>query len=144
METAGSIAVKSSLVGRILFNSMVLVLGLILFIPSFYKISAFCYHRFHSVAISGEIVAKGMGRNIGCRPNIRYTEPNGSPREFKSKIIYHYLVCPEKGEKITILYREGMPEKTIVAGYFHYGFFSGIFMLIGLYLIYVGGRGRLK
>lgn len=144
MDATGKIAVKSALVGRIFFNSMVFVLGLILFVPSFYKISAFAYHRFNSIAVSGEVVNKGMGRTLGCRPNIRYTEPNGNIREFKSRVIYHFLICPEKGERVTVLYREGMPEKTIVAGYFHYVFFSTVFILIGLYLMYVGGRGRLK
>jgi hypothetical protein len=131
-------------VGRILGNSLVFALGLIIFIPSFYKISVFFHHNSNSVTISGEVVDKGMGRTFGCRPNIRFADSSGTVHEFKTKIIYHFLVCPEKGEKIPILYREEMPEKTIVASYFHHVFLALVFILIGLYLMYSGGRGKLK
>jgi len=85
-----------------------------------------------------------MGRTFGCRPIIEYIDNYGTSHEFKTRIIYNFFICPEKGDKIKVLYREGMPDKTIVASYFHNVFFAGIFILSGLYLIYVGGRGKLK
>jgi len=135
---------KSSLAGRILVNSLVIGLGLIILIPSLYRISIFSYHHFKSITISGEVVEKGMGRTFGCRPDIQFTDNNGTAREFKTKIIYHFLVCPEEGEKVKILYREERPDSTIVASYFYHVCLSTIFILIGLYLLYIGGRGRLK
>lgn len=135
---------KSNIVGRLFVNTTVVVLGLIVLIPSLYRISDFFHHHYRSATIDGEVVHKGMGRTFGCRPNIQYADSNGDIQDFKTKIIYHFFICPEKGENLKILYREGMPEKTIVASYFHHVFFSTIFILIGLYLLYIGGRGKLK
>jgi len=123
---------------------MVFCLGLIVLIPSVYRISVFSYHHHRSVSISGEVVDKGMGRTFGCRPNIRYTDSNGTVHEFKTRIIYHFFLCPKEGEKIHILYRDEMPERTIVASYFHHVVLSTVFILIGLYLVYTGGRGKLR
>lgn len=133
-----------SMVERTLVNSFVFALGVIILIPSLYRFSAFVYHHINSTTINGVVVDKGMGRTIGCRPNIQYSDSNGTSHEFKTKIIYHFFVCPEKDEKVKILYREGMPEKTIVASYFYHVFLSSLFILTGLYLIYMGGRGKLK
>ncbi len=135
---------KTNLLWQIVVNLIVFALGLVIFIPSFYKLSVFSFHHFRSAAISGEVIDQGMGRTFGCRPLIQYTDSDGAIQEFKTRIIYHFLVCPEKGERVKILYRKGMPDKTIVASYFHHIFLSSVFIMIGLYLMYCGGRGKLK
>jgi len=121
---------------------MMLLLGMIFFIPSIYKIYSYFIFSNKAVSVYG-IVDKtpaGGGSGFGGRPLVQYKDVQGRVHVIKSKVKTHFIVAPQKGEKIKVLFLEKNPQTAIVDSIFHRIVLPLIFSVIGACVVFLALR----
>lgn len=110
----------SSLIGNLLVKIVTLLLGLILFLPSSYKLYTYCIFRYSSTAVYGTIEKPMQSRDIGNRPFIVFKDTQGKEHEFRSKAKTNWFFANKKGDEIKVLFLKNDPQQAIVDSVFYY------------------------
>lgn len=135
---------NSSKRGDLFVKVFIIILGLLFTIPSVYKIGHYISHNSQSIKTVGEIVKPGEGIYFGCRPFIEFYDENNQKIEIRSDINYYIFFCPEKGDKVSLIYKKENPESAMVSSYLHNLFILGFFTIIGSFFIYSAFSGRIS
>lgn len=122
---------NSQSIGDLAAKSLALVVGLMLLLPSGYKLYSYCIFRYQSVAVTGTVENPMRGRDLGSRPLIVYKDLQGNVHEFKTRAKTHWFFAPQKGEPITVFVDERDPQIAMVDSRFHYLFLPLFFFLTG-------------
>ena len=122
-----------SITGEIFTRILILVLGLIMFIPAANQLYRYCQLQFFGIHATGTVTHSSSSRDWGGRPLIQYEDQEGSLYEFKSKVKTHWFTKPVKGEKIEVLFARADSSQVIVDSIFYYVIVSLIFLVAGCY-----------
>ena len=124
---------QDSITGEVLTRILILVLGLIMFIPAAHQLYRYCQLQFFGIHTTGTVTHSSSGRDWGGRPLIQYVDQDGSLHEFKSKAKTHWFTRPVKGEKIEVLFDRTDSSEVIVNNIFYYVIVSLAFIAAGCY-----------
>lgn len=124
---------KFTAFGTIFTRIFIFFLGLLLVLSAANKIYTYCDFRFFGGMVYGIIDHPSSSRDIGGRPLIQYTDPEGGVHEFKSRAKTHWFHTPRKGEKIKVFIHGKDPQRAIVDNWFYYIFLPLVFLGAGSY-----------
>lgn len=134
---------NASVIGNLAAKAFVLLLGLVLFSFSGYKLVDYAVFRMNAVAVDG-VVAKPMGgRSLGARPLVAFTDRDGNVHEFRTRAKTSYFSHPKKGDKIRVLYSAGNPDIAIADRLLYHVLFPLVFCVLGaaaIFYVFKGGR----
>ena len=125
-----------SITGEILTRIVLVIVGLIMFIPAANKLSTYCSLRFFGTNTDGIVTHSSSSRDLGGRPLIQYSDGEGGIYEFKSKAKTHWFKRPAVGEKIDVFFDKNNPTMVVVNNLFYYVFLPLIFIIAGSYCCY--------
>ena len=120
------------LLGQLTPQVLVLVLGLMVCLPSAYRIYHYLKFRHSAVAVYG-VVDKPCagGSGFGATPLVEFQDREGRRHVIKSQVKTHFFVAARKGEPIKVLFSAQAPETALVDSLFHYIMLPLIFAVIG-------------
>lgn len=135
---------NSQSAGRLFTNIFVLIIGLILIGPTLYKVFSYATLLRQGITVQGEVVKRGEGAFIGCKPFVTFADSTGNSHTIKSTVSYHWFFAPKRGDEITIVYTKEAPQEAIVASLLHYICIPSIFISIGLLMVFSVLFNRIK
>ena len=133
----------SDKMGNLLLRIFVALLGLLLTLPSVYKIGAYAVHRSRSIETVGEVVKPGRGMYLGCRPFIAFHAGNKDKVLIRSNINYYVFFCPRTGDRSGLSYRKDNPEIAMLSSNLHNFFMLALFVAIGAFFLSSAVSGRI-
>jgi hypothetical protein len=134
---------NSETIGNLVLRGFVVLLGILLTIPSVYKIGHYVFHSRRSIETVGEVVKSGRGMFLGCKPFIEFYAENQRKVVIKSNVNYFVFFCPEKGDKISLTYRKENPEIAVLSSNLHNVFIPAFFIIVGAFFLYSTVSGRI-
>jgi len=134
----GGMAMHSQIIGNMFTKGFTLMIGLLLMLPSAYKVYSYCLFRSQSVVVNG-IIDKPLwgGGGFGGRPLITYTDLQGKTHEFRSKAKTHWFFAPRTGEEITVFYLAQDPKTAMVDSMFYHLFLPLFFVVTGASVVFL-------
>ncbi len=121
---------------NLFLRSFVFLLGLIIIVPTMYKVYHYTTLRMHCSLTYGWVSRTGQGQYLGSRPYVTFSDANGVIHEVRSNVNYYFLFAPQIGKKLRVFYRESEPESALVDNWVHYILLPVIFLCLGGILIY--------
>lgn len=127
--------IDSDFIGYILTRVVVFLLGSIFLFPSIYKVVSYGITRYESYAVYGQVIRRGCGAYMGCKPYVTYKDRSGNSHEIKSRVNFYWYFAPKRGDRLKVLILEKDPGAAIVDSTLHYVAIPLAFSLIGAFLV---------
>ena len=115
---------------------LMVMIGMTFLLAGSYKLYSYISFRSGASPTIGTVEKAGIGKYLGSRPFIVYTDQNGDSHEFRSEINYYWFFSPRRDEPIDLLFLSHSPDSVLTDSYLYYLLVPSMLFIIGIITLF--------